>query len=141
MSRAALCNRVAEILYVDDSADDQLLATEAVSATGRPHELRITSSAIDLWTTLTQRLEQGIPVPSVLVVDLKMPKVDGHHLIQKLGEDPELCSIPVVVLSTSGDPDDLRRATDEGALRYEVKPSRFDDLVQVWSRILDLAER
>jgi CheY-like chemotaxis protein len=131
---------VAEILYVDDSPDDQLLAAEAISATGRPHELRITSSAIDLWTTLTQRLEHDVPVPSVLVVDLKMPKVDGHHLIQTLSEDPDLCSIPVVVLSTSVDPEDFKRATDEGALRYEVKPSRFDELVDVWSRILDLAE-
>jgi CheY-like chemotaxis protein len=93
-----------------------------------------------MWTTLTQRLEHEIPVPSVLVVDLKMPKVDGHHLIQTLGEDPDLATIPVVVLSTSADPNDYRRAADEGALRYEVKPSSFTELVQVWSRILDLAE-
>ena len=133
-------DRVAEILYVDDSLDDQLLASEAIAATGRANDLRIADSAVDMWTTLRKRVEQGQPLPSVLVVDIRMPKVDGHALMSKLAEDPDLAEIPVVVLSTSSDPNDKAKAAFNGSYRYETKPHRFAELVEVWDRILDMAE-
>lgn len=129
-----------EVLYVDDSADDQLLAVEAVEATGRDNDLRVAGSAIEVWTTLLNRLETGSPLPALLVVDLRMPQVDGHLLMDKLAEDPDLSTIPVVVLTTSADPIDVRTANSNGAYRYHEKPHRFEDLVELWSGILDLAE-
>lgn len=130
-----------EILYVDDSEDDQLLAVEALEASGRDNDLRIAGSAIEAWTTLLSRLESGSPLPTLLVVDLRMPQVDGHLLMDKLAEDPDLSRIPVVVLTTSADPIDVRTANSNGAYRYHEKPHRFDELVDLWSGILDLAER
>lgn len=138
--RLAINLRAPEVLYVDDSTDDQLLAVEAVEATGRDNDLRVASSAIEVWTTLLNRLETGSPLPALLVVDLRMPQVDGHLLMDKLAEDPELSTIPVVVLTTSADPIDVRTANANGAYRYHEKPHRFDDLVELWSGILDLAE-
>lgn len=129
-----------EILYVDDSEDDQLLAVEAVEASGRDNDLRIAGSAIEVWTTLLSRLESGSPLPKLLVVDLRMPQVDGHLLMDKLAEDPDLSRIPVVVLTTSADPIDVRTANSNGAYRYHEKPHRFEELVDLWSGILDLAE-
>lgn len=129
-----------EILYVDDSEDDQLLAVEAVEATGRDNDLRIAGSAIEVWTTLLSRLESGSPLPRLLVVDLRMPQVDGHLLMDKLAEDPDLSRVPVVVLTTSADPIDIRTANSNGAYRYHEKPHRFEELVELWSGILDLAE-
>jgi len=69
-----------------------------------------------------------------------MPQVDGHLLMDKLAEDPDLSTIPVVVLTTSADPIDVRTANSNGAYRYHEKPHRFEDLVELWSGILDLAE-
>ena len=132
--------RSPEVLYVDDSVDDQLLAVEAVEATGRANDLRVAGSAIEVWTTLLARLEKDLPLPSLLVVDLRMPQVDGHLLMDKLAEDPDLSVIPVVVLTTSADPMDIRTANSNGAYRYHEKPHRFEDLVELWSSILDLAE-
>lgn len=129
-----------EVVYVDDSEDDQLLAVEATEATGRANDLRIAGSAIELWTSLISRLENGAPLPSLLVVDLRMPQVDGHLLMNKLAEDPDLSQIPVVVLTTSADPIDVRTANSNGAFRYYEKPHRFEDLVALWGNILDLAE-
>lgn len=129
-----------EILYVDDSEDDQLLAVEAVEATGRDNDLRIAGSAIEVWTTLLSRLESGSPLPRLLVVDLRMPQVDGHLLMDKLAEDPDLSRVPVIVLTTSADPIDIRTANSNGAYRYHEKPHRFEELVELWSGILDLAE-
>lgn len=138
--RLSINVRSPEILYVDDSIDDQLLAVEAVEASGRDNDLRIAASAIEVWTTLLSRLEAGLPLPSLLVVDLRMPQVDGHLLMDKLAEDPDLSRIPVVVLTTSADPIDIRTANGNGAYRYHEKPHRFEDLVELWSGILDLAE-
>jgi CheY-like chemotaxis protein len=138
--RVAINLRAPEVLYVDDSTDDQLLAVEAVESTGRDNDLRVASSAIEVWTTLLNRLETGSPLPALLVVDLRMPQVDGHLLMDKLAEDPDLSMIPVVVLTTSADPIDIRTANANGAYRYHEKPHRFDDLVELWSGILDLAE-
>lgn len=138
--RVSINVRVPEILYVDDSEDDQLLAVEAVEATGRSNDLRVAGSAIEVWTSLMSRLEAGSPLPTLLVVDLHMPQVDGHLLMDKLAEDPDLSTIPVVVLTTSADPIDVRTANSNGAYRYHEKPHRFDDLVSLWSGILDLAE-
>ncbi len=138
--RLSINLRAPEILYVDDSTDDQLLAVEAVEATGRDNDLRVASSAIEIWTTLLNRLETGSPLPGLLVVDLHMPQVDGHLLMDKLAEDPDLSTIPVVVLTTSADPIDVRTANANGAYRYHEKPHRFDDLVELWGSILDLAE-
>lgn len=132
--------RSPEVVYVDDSEDDQLLAVEATEATGRANDLRIAGSAIELWTSLISRLENGNPLPSLLVIDLRMPQVDGHLLMNKLAEDPDLSQIRVVVLSTSGDPIDVRTANGNGAFRYYEKPHRFEELVELWSNILDLAE-
>ena len=138
--RVSISVRSPEVLYVDDSTDDQLLAVEAVDATGRDNDLRVAGSAIEVWTTLLNRLEKGSPLPSLLVVDLRMPQVDGHLLMDKLAEDPDLAQIPVVVLTTSADPMDMRTANSNGAYRYYEKPHRFEDLVALWNSILDLAE-
>lgn len=130
-----------EVLYVEDSTDDQILAVEAVAATGRPGDLRIVESAVEMWTTLSSRLEEGSKLPNVLVVDLRMPDVGGHLLLAKLAEDNELNEIPVIILSTSEDPEDISLARRNGAMRYETKPHRFRDLVDTWDRILDVADR
>lgn len=133
--------RAAEMLYVDDSPDDQMLALMALEATGRPHDLRVVDSALEMWTVLSDRVDDGLPLPDVLVIDLKMPRVNGHQLIEKLCADPLLRDIPVVVLSTSQDPRDIERASTAGAVRYESKPSSFVELADAFGRILDIAER
>jgi two-component system response regulator len=130
-----------EIAYVDDSEDDQLLASVAIQELAVPHELTIAESAIELWTLLRARVESGASLPSVLVLDLKMPRVNGHQLLAQLALDPELSTIPVVILSTSADIADQEAARANGAVHYEVKPSSFSELVDVFSRIVELARR
>ncbi|MEO1060098.1 MAG: response regulator [Actinomycetota bacterium] len=127
-----------EIAYVDDSEDDQLLASVAVQELSIPHELTIAESAIELWSLLRSRVETGTALPSVLVLDLKMPRVNGHQLLAQLALDPELAEIPVVILSTSADIADQEAAREGGAVRYEVKPSSFHELVDVFARIVEL---
>ncbi len=129
-----------EIAYVDDSEDDQLLASVAIQDLSAPCELTIADSAIELWSLLRARADAGAPLPAVLVLDLKMPRVNGHQLLAQLALDEELSEIPVVILSTSADVADQDAARANGAVRYEVKPSSFSELVAVFARVVDLAE-
>jgi len=97
-------------------------------------------AARELWTALSGLLETGAALASLLVVDLRMPQVDGHLRMNQLAEDPDLSQIPVVVLTTAADPIDVRTANGNGAYRYFEKPHRFEELVDLWGTILDLAE-
>ena len=131
--------RCIEIAYVDDAEDDQLLASVAMQELAVPHELTIAESAIELWTLLRARVDSGASLPSVLVLDLKMPRVNGHQLLAQLALDADLSTIPVVILSTSANVADQEAARANGAVRYEVKPSSFTELVAVFSRVVELA--
>jgi DNA-binding response OmpR family regulator len=69
------------------------------------------------------------PVPALVLLDLKMPKVDGFDVLAWLRTRPELESLPVVVLSSSSREDDIQRARTLGAADYRVKPADFDELM------------
>ena len=69
--------------------------------------------------------------PSYILTDLKMPGGDGFHILQFLKENPALSVIPVVMLSTSEDADDIRHAYLLGASSYFVKPSSIPALTEL----------
>ena len=68
--------------------------------------------------------------PELIVLDLNMPRLDGWAVLLKIRANDDLQKIPVVVLSTSAEPEDQVRALSLGARRYVVKPPDFDGLVQ-----------
>lgn len=71
------------------------------------------------------------PRPDVLLLDLSLPKLDGHQVLATIKKDPRLASIPVVILSTSDSPEDRRKAYELGANSYLVKPLDFDRFRQM----------
>ncbi len=80
------------------------------------------------------------PRPDVILLDLKLPGMDGHEILREIKQDPDLRSIPVVVLTTSADEADKARAYDNRANSYIVKPVDFEkfhrtiqDLNLYWS--------
>jgi two-component system response regulator len=68
--------------------------------------------------------------PELIVLDLNMPRVDGWAVLLKIRANDDLQKIPVVVLSTSAEPEDQVRPLSLGARRYVVKAPDFDSLVQ-----------
>src|SRR5690349_15672785 len=70
------------------------------------------------------------PLPGVLLMDLKMPRMNGFELLKALQEEPDLKQMPVVVLSSSSQPSDIKRAWDLGADDYQVKPHSFEALTE-----------
>lgn len=83
---------------------------------------------------------EGTFLPDVIILDLKMPKKDGHDVISEVRNDAALKSIPIVVLTSSSDENDKKRAYELQINDYLVKPVKFtdfsrmiQDLIQYWS--------
>jgi len=68
------------------------------------------------------------PVPGLIILDLKMPRLNGFDVLNWLKAQPRHCTTPVVILSSSDDPSDVTRAYSLGASTYLVKPPRSEDL-------------
>lgn len=81
------------------------------------------------------RWEAGEPLPAVILLDLKLPRVDGLEVLRQIKAHERLRSVPIVVLTTSADNQDVRRAYELGVNSYIVKPVDFDKFVEVASQI------
>lgn len=75
------------------------------------------------------------PLPDLILLDLKMPVVDGHEVLRQIKQFPVLKRIPVVVLSSSKEEGDRAMTYDNGANSYLVKPVSFDGFLEVVHQI------
>ncbi len=64
--------------------------------------------------------------PKIVLLDLKLPRLDGHEVLKRIKEDPRTCGIPVVVLTSSAEERDVMRTYQNGANSYIVKPVDFE---------------
>jgi len=123
----------ATILVADDDQNDVFFLRRAFQKSGAAHAVIHVSDgqeAIDyLLGEANYRDRARFPIPALLLLDLKMPKVDGFDVLEWLKTRPEFESLPVVVLSSSSREDDVQRARTLGAADYRVKPADFDELL------------
>ena len=123
------------ILMADDDADDCLLVREALVENGRKYDLRVVRDGEELLDYLHRRgpyAEVGAaPVPDLILLDLKMPKKDGREALPELKADAWFKQIPVVVLTTSTDKDDIEYSYRMGVNSYVTKPVTFRALVEL----------
>ncbi len=78
--------------------------------------------------------------PEVIVLDLNLPEMDGFEVLERLRRDPETASIPVIALTASAMPDDVRRGMAAGFFRYLTKPLKFDEFLACVDAALSLPE-
>jgi CheY-like chemotaxis protein len=123
-----------EVLLVEDDEADALLVEEALSAKGT---VRSIARATDGVAALEHLRSPDTRVPDLIVLDLNMPRMNGRELLGVLKDDPELCLIPVVVLTTSATPDDVTAAYRQHANAYVTKPVNLDDFLQAVQGIDD----
>jgi CheY-like chemotaxis protein len=123
----------AVILMAEDDPDDRLLAAEALRETRAGDELRFVEDGEQLLDYLRRRGRWADPAqsprPSLVLLDLNMPRMDGREALAAIKADPELRRIPVVVLTTSRSHDDVFRSYDQGANSFISKPVSFAGLV------------
>ena len=137
------------ILMADDDPDDRLLTADALKEARLINDIRFVENGAELLEYLRRKGEFAPPAdaprPGLILLDLNMPKMDGRAVLKELKMDPDLRSIPVVVLTTSKDDEDVYRSYDLGVNSYIVKPVTFEALVDIlqtlekyWFEIVEL---
>ena len=126
---------VFDILLVEDNPDDVELTRLAFVEAGEPHRLHVVSDGAEALDYLLARGRHAdrdpAGLPALVLLDLNLPRLDGHEVLQAIrAEDATRC-LPVVVLTTSIEPSDVDRAYAIGANSYLQKPVEFDRFVDV----------
>jgi CheY-like chemotaxis protein len=115
-----------EILFAEDSLDDALLTIRALEKSGftnKLHHVKDGAEALDfLYCKGLYSNRNFEEKPKLILVDLKMPKVSGIQVLEKVKSDPKLKCIPVVVLTSSQEDPDMKTSYSLGANSYIVKP-------------------
>lgn len=118
------------IFVADDDADDRLLIRDAFLECGRPVGLTFFQDGDAILAGLTDASGRKA-LPQLILLDLNMPRRSGREVIAELKADPALRHIPVIVLTTSSDEDDIAACYDLGASSYIVKPVSYDGLLDI----------
>ena len=127
------------LLYAEDDPDDRLLASMAHRDSGARNALIFVEDGAEALEYLrrTGRHADRSPrdFPGIVLLDLNMPGLDGRETLRIIRADPLLRTIPVVILTTSGSPEDIVASYAAGANSYLVKPSAFASLVRMFDRL------
>ena len=131
---------VTTLLLADDDPDDRLLVKDALEETQWTADLRSVEDGVELMDYLHHRGRYAdpseAPPPSLILLDLKMPRKGGHQALKEIKEDPNLRRIPVVILTTSRQEQDISRSYGLGVNSFITKPSSFGALVEMM-RVLE----
>jgi len=135
-------HRTMTILMAEDDPDDRVLTREAMETAHVRNELRFVHDGQELLEYLRHEGDYAgsnadAPMPGIILLDLNMPRMDGREALAEIKSDPELRSIPIVVLTTSKAEEDIVRTYDLGVNSFITKPVTFNalvDVMQTWSR-------
>ncbi len=127
----------ANVLLVEDSEDDIELTLEAMKDSRvRMEEIHVVSDGISAMAFLRREGEYAAkPRPDLILLDLNLPLMDGRDVLREIREDPNLTDIPVVVLTTSEDEEDILRAYKLHANCYIAKPLDFEQFAKIIKQI------
>ena len=130
---------IVEILIVEDNEQDLALAQRALrkaNVSNRIHVARDGEEALEFLFCEGQfaerKMEDG---PKVILLDLKLPKIDGLEVLQRIKSDPRTKSIPVVVLTSSKEQNDVVETYNLGVNSYIVKPVNFEQFSETVQKL------
>jgi CheY-like chemotaxis protein len=126
------------LLLVEDNPNDVELTLTALKEAKLANEVVVTNDgeqALDFLYRRGRHSGRNGRQPAVILLDLKMPKVDGHEVLRQIRADPELRLIPVVMLTSSREEKDLYESYDKGANSYVVKPVDFEEFITAISKL------
>jgi CheY-like chemotaxis protein len=121
-------NHVKKILYADDDLDDKTWVIEANSILNYSLDIDFVENGREVF----EWLQQCENLPSLIVLDLNMPELDGRQTLQRLKASQQYKSIPVIIVTTSSNKVDIEICKRLGAALYLVKPDKHSD----WQKII-----
>lgn len=129
------------ILMADDDEDDRLLTKDAFVESHIANPLYFVKDGEELMDYLLRRGEYADPAtsprPGIILLDLNMPRKDGREALEEIKANPDLCRIPVIILTTSKAEEDIIRSYNLGANSFITKPVTFHRLVEVLKTVGD----
>ena len=136
--RAALCNRRARILLVEDNPADAELVREGLAEGDGPQELSVVGDGVKALSYLRgEEPYASAALPDFILLDLNLPLKGGLEVLAEVKADRILRRIPVIVLSSSDAPDDVLQAYDLQASGYMTKPAELEEFERVMQTIRD----
>ena len=124
--------RPIEILLVEDNPGDVLLTKEAFSEARILNNIHVAKDGEEALMYLYDQLDgQQSIKPDIILLDLNLPKIDGHEVLEKVKNDKALKHIPVVILTSSKAEKDILQSYNAHANSYIVKPVDLDQLTNV----------
>jgi CheY-like chemotaxis protein len=126
------------ILLAEDNPNDVELILTALKEARLVNEITVASDgqqALDYLYRRGSHAGRTGAQPGVILLDLKMPKIDGREVLRQIRSDPGLRSIPVVVLTSSREESDLLQSYQLGANAYVVKPVDFEEFISAVGRL------
>ena len=126
------------VLWVEDDADDVLLIGRAIRKAGldRPALARDGQEAVAYLSGSGEYADRDAhPFPSLILLDLKLPRISGFEVLQWIRERPEVRRVPVVMFTSSQEKADIDRAYELGANAYLVKSVDHEHLVEALKRV------
>ena len=121
-----------QILLVEDNEQAIALMREALDEAQVANDLHVVHDGNEAIAFVRRRDGHGdAPRPDIVLLDLNLPRKSGQEVLEEIKADPDLRSIPVVILTTSGSDRDVLEAYRRHANAYVRKPMRFDELVNV----------
>lgn len=135
MTPPQLLNAI-DVLLVDDDPGDTLMIREAFAHNKVSNDLAAVADGVQALQYLRREGEyKDAPRPDLILLDLNLPRKDGREVLAEIKSDPELATIPVVVLTTSHAEEDVLRSYQLHANAYVTKPVDFERFIEVVRQI------
>ncbi|MEK7469675.1 MAG: response regulator [Planctomycetota bacterium] len=125
---------IVDVLLVEDNPDDAELTIRTLRKHHLANALHHVCDGEEALRYLTGP-EAHSPLPGLVILDLKLPKVDGFDVLRALRADPRTKSIPVVVMTSSREDKDLAKCYELGTNSYVVKPIEFGEFAEAVARL------
>ena len=118
------------ILIVEDNPDDEMLILRALKKANVANEIFVVRDGADSLDYLFRTgayADRSSPDPAVVILDIQLPKIDGLEVLRRLREHEPTRRLPVVILTSSDEQQDLIRGYELGANSYVRKPVKFEE--------------
>ncbi len=129
----------ANILLVEDNKMDVVLTLDAFRQVYPDYRVHVVGDGLDALDYLFARKQyadrQTYPLPDMILLDLKLPKMHGHDVLQAIRQSKHLTYIPILVLSSSKEEKDVQQSYEYGANGYLVKPISFNEFLDMVAKI------
>ncbi len=126
------------ILLAEDNPNDVELTLTALHSLNLANEITVVGDGAEVMDFLRRRnafAARSTPQPALILLDLKMPRVDGLETVRQIRADAALRTLPVVILTSSREEADLVKGYQLGANGYVVKPVDFDQFISAVSQL------